>query len=127
MKKLVFSGLILLSILVLGCSQSEIIGYIYDLDEENNQVKLEDIYSFEHDIDGNQIVGEMKIGKDIVKFNAVKVDSRAEYIMYNGKLKFDDIEYNFDIQIYNAGTATGLFYDESRAFVNGFVIEKLIK
>lgn len=127
MKKSLISGLILLTILVLGCSQSEIIGYTYDLDKESNQVKLEDIYSFEHDIDGNQIVGEMEIGNDIVKYNAVKVDSRAEYIMYNGKLKFDDVEYNFDISIYHEGTATGLFYDESREFVKGFVIEKLIE
>ena len=69
----------------------------------------------------------MEIGNDIVKFNALKVDSRAEYIMYNSKLKFDDVEYNFDISIYNAWIATGLFYDESREFVNGFVIEKLIE
>lgn len=120
MKKLLISGLILLIILVLGCSQSEKIGYTYNLDEAINQVKIEDIYSFERDIVDEQIVNEMKIGNDIVKFNAIKVDSRTKCIVYNGKL-------NFDISIYNARTTAGLFYDASREFVNGFVIEKLIE
>lgn len=121
------SWLILVCILVLGCSKPEIVGYTYDLDDESNLVRLQDIYLFEYEINDEQIVGKMKMGNDIVKFDAVIIDSRTEYIMYNGKLKLDDEEYNFDIAIFNAGTATGLFYDEYKKFVNGFVIEKLVE
>lgn len=85
------------------------------------------IYSFKHDIDGNQIIGEMKIGKALASFNAVKADSRDEYILYNGIIEFDDVNYNFDILISNVDSASGLIYDDSRQFVNGFLIEKINK
>lgn len=127
LKKLLICLLILICILASGCSKPEIVGYTYDLDDESNLVRLQDIYSFENEIKNDQITGKMKMGNDIVKFDAAKIDSRTEYILYNGKLKFGNEEYNFDIAIYNAGTATGLFYDEYREFVNGFVIEKLVE
>ena len=114
-------------IILTGCSTSNVIGYTYDLDEKNNQVKLNDIYSISYEIKDDEIIGEMKIGNESAKFNATKIDNNDDYDMFHGNIIFNEEEKEFDIAIYESETATGLYYNKSREFVNGFVIEKLSK
>jgi len=127
MRRLMITSIMMLCVLILGCSKSEVIGYTYDLDNENNVTRLSDIYTFEYEISDSKILGEMKINNDIVEFDANEINNDEERSLFTGKLKYGSNDYNFDIIIYNSKTATGLFYDASRTFVKGFVIEKIIE
>jgi len=106
---------------------SLLIGYTYDLDEKNNQVKLNDIYSISYEIKYDEVIGDMTIGSESVKFIGKKINNSDDYDMFHGNMLFNEEEKKFDIAIYEGDTATGLYYNKSGAFVNGFVIENLSK
>ena len=93
------------------------------MDEESNLVRLLDIYTFDYDMKGEKVEGVMTIADTETTFSAIKVDVQKDYDMFHGTLKYGDIEYLFDISFFQAGSVTGLFYDEQKVFVNGFVIE----
>jgi|GEM_PF-3933287 len=121
-KKLVLV-MILICVLISGCGKPEAVGYTYEMDEESNLVRLLDIYTFDYNMNGEAVEGVMTIDDTETTFSAIKVDVQKDYDMFHGTLKYGDIEYLFDISFFQAGSVTGLFYDEQKVFVNGFVIE----
>lgn len=117
---------VLLIFLLSGCSTSKVIGYTYDLDEHNNQIKLDDIYSFSYEIKDDEIIGEIQIEDNSSKFNGILVDHNDDQQKFHGTINFkEEEEKELDISIYNGETATGLYYNKSRKNVDGFVIEKV--
>jgi|LGVE01.1.fsa_nt_gb CobQ-like glutamine amidotransferase family enzyme len=127
MKRVLIIICFLVCILVVGCSGSKVIGYTYEMGENNDLIRLLDINSIEYEIKDNKVVGKIIIDNNIVKINADMSDTQVDYDMFHGKWEYDDTNYNFDIAFYKSGSATGLFYDDSKKFVNGFVIEELPK
>lgn len=128
LRKTIFKILLLIVLLVFllsGCSTSKVIGYTYDLDEHNNQIKLDDIYSFSYEIKDDEIIGEIQIKDNSSEFKGILVDHNEDQQKFHGNINFKEDEKEFDISIYNGETATGLYYNKSRKNVNGFVIERI--
>jgi len=116
---------VLLVFLLSGCSTSKVIGYTYDLDEHNNQIKLDDIYSFSYEIKDDEIIGKIEIEDISSEFNGILVEHNDDQQKFHGTINFKDEEKELDISIYNSETATGLYYNKSRKNINGFVIERI--
>lgn len=126
MKKIFIVLIVLvIGITAIGCNTPEVIGYTYDLDNDKKPVRLSDITLFSYEIESESINGKIVIGNEETTFEGTKIETDSEYVLFNGHLYLGQEKYKFDLFLYNSQAVTGLFYNESRTLVNGFIIEKL--
>ena len=118
--------LIILSVtfIINGCSHEKPMGYTYDMTKKCQGIRLAEITGFTHVIEGDVISGSMKVGHKKTTFIGERKENTMGNDVFKGELHFSDVTYNFEINFSGLAGATGIYYNDARTLVNGFVIER---